>query len=343
MSGVIVEDADRILKKTDLSWLRGKTVLVTGASGLIGGYFLACLKRFADANPGSFETVAVARHPMPPHLSSLFADGRGLRALAGDLADDAFCASLPAADCVIHASGYGQPGRFMEDPVKTLRLNTTATFALIEKLRPGGKFLFVSSSEVYSGLTHPPYKESQIGTTNTTHPRACYIEGKRGGEAICSAYRARGVDAKSARLAHAYGPGTKAGDRRVINAFIAKALDGKLTLLDRGEANRTYLYAADAAAIMWDVLLRGREPVYNVGGDSRVAIGELARKIGSYLGVPVVFPETAQEMAGAPEDVSLDMSKVHAEFGAREYVSLDEGLARTIEWQKRELRGARIR
>ncbi|MDE2142029.1 MAG: NAD-dependent epimerase/dehydratase family protein [Elusimicrobia bacterium] len=342
MADVIAADAERILAQVDLSWLRGRTILVTGASGLIGGYVLACLKRFADAQPGAFEAVVVSRGPLPRHLAS-FTDSRGLRAVSGDLADDGFCAGLPAADCVIHAAGYGQPGRFLEDPVKTLRLNTAATFSLLEKLRPGGKFLFVSSSEVYSGLSRPPYKESQIGTTNTTHPRACYIEGKRAGEAICGAYRTRGVDAKSARLAHAYGPGTKAGDRRAVNAFIGKALDGKLTLLDRGEANRTYCYVSDAVEILWNVLLKGREPVYNVGGDSRVTIGDLARKIGKYLDVPVKFPERGQDMAGAPEDVSLDMSLVHEEFGARDYVPLDEGLSRTIDWQKLEFQGARRR
>lgn len=341
MEDTIAADAERILRKVDLTVLRCKTILITGASGLIGGYFLACLKRLDAAAPGAFSAVAVVRAPLPAHLAA-FADYPGLRVARGDLADHEFCASLPAADVVIHASGYGQPGRFMEDPVKTLRLNTAATFTLFEKLRPGGKFLFVSSSEVYGGLSRPPYKESEIGTTNTTHPRSCYIEGKRGGEAICAAYRSKGVDAKSARLAHAYGPGTKPGDRRVINAFIRKALDGKLTLLDRGEAKRTYLYVSDAVEIMWNVLLKGRDPVYNVGGVSRVRIGDLARMIGKYLGVPVVFPESDAGPAGAPEDVSLDMSKVHGEFGAREYVSLEEGLARTIEWQKRELKGARI-
>lgn len=342
MADVIAADADRILAKVDLSELRGKTILITGASGLIGGYFWACLKRLADASPGAFETVAVARSPLPDHLAS-FADVPGTLVLRGDLSRDDFCAALPQADYVVHAAGYGQPGRFMEDPVRTLRLNTAATFSLLEKLKPGGKFLFVSSSEVYSGLSHPPYKESQIGTTNTTHPRACYIEGKRGGEAICNAYRTRGVAAKSARLSHAYGPGARSGDRRAVNAFIEKALDGKLTLLDRGEANRTYCYAADAVEILWNILLKGREPVYNVGGVSRIRIGDLALKIGKYAGAPVVLPESSAGVAGAPEDVSLDMGKVHAEFGAREYVSLDEGLARTIEWRKREREGAERR
>lgn len=193
----------------------------------------------------------------------------------------------------------------------------------------------MSTSEVYSGLPNPPYHENQIGTTNTTHPRSCYIEGKRCGEAICNAYRAQGVAAQSARLSLAYGPGTKSTDKRVINNFIFKALNGKIDLLDHGEAKRTYCYISDAVEILWHILLKGKEPIYNVGGNSKITIADLAKKIAAYTGAVVEFPQSLNSaMAGAPEDVSLDMSLVEKEFGKRDYVSLDEGLQRTIAWQR---------
>lgn len=331
---IIAADAECILKKVDLAELRGKKVLVTGASGLIGGYFLACLSRFTQRDPGAIDVTAVMQAAPPAHLSAYL---KGVRVLRGDMSDDAFLGGLPPADYMIHAAGYAQPGLFVKNPVKTLRLNTTGTCALLDKLRPKGKFMFVSSSEVYSGLPDLPYKETDIGRSNTTHPRACYIEAKRCGEAICNAYRTKGVDAKSVRLSLTYGPGTKRGDTRVINEFIRKAFDGKITLLDRGEDNRTYCYVSDAVAYMWDILLKGRDPIYNVGGISPVTIGELAREIGGLVNVPVAFPGTAAGMPGAPGDVSLDMTKVHREFGARKYVPLREGLARTIAWQKENL------
>ena len=112
---------------------------------------------------------------------------------------------------------------FMQNPVKTLQLNTSTTLLLFEKLLPGGKFLFISTSELYSGLSHPPFTEQQIGTTNTTHPRACYIEGKRCGEAIVNAFREQGVNAKSARLALAYGPGTEAKRYACIEFVYSKS------------------------------------------------------------------------------------------------------------------------
>jgi UDP-glucuronate decarboxylase len=331
---IIAEDAEKITKKLVLSGLQEKTILITGASGLVGTYILACLKNLSNKNNGKIKTIAVVQSDIPSYLKN-FLDNEGAEIFKGDLTDYGFCQSLPQADYIIHAAGYGQPGMFMADQVKTITLNTFSTLQLFKKLRPEGKFLFISTSEVYSGLPNPPYKEEQIGTTNTTHPRSCYIEAKRCGEAICNAYRAKGVDAKSARLCLAYGPGTKQGDKRVLNSFIEKATKGKIEMMDRGEAKRTYCYIADAVEIMLAILLHGKEPIYNVGGISKTTIAELAQRIGKYMDVPVIFPENSSgTMAGAPDDVFLDMDKVKNEFNKIEYISFDEGLKKTIDWQK---------
>jgi nucleoside-diphosphate-sugar epimerase len=330
---IIIQDAAQICDKVSFDGIIGKTILITGASGLIGGYFIACLKYLSQMRNIRFTTVAAMQNEPLPYLKELL-NFDNVNIYRGDLTSAEFIGILPKADIIIHAAGYGQPGRFLQDQIKTLKLNTFSMFVLFDKLAENGKFLFVSTSELYSGLNNPPFKEHEIGTTNTVHPRACYIEAKRCGEAICNAYRTKGVDAKSVRLALAYGPGTRPGDMRVLNSFIEKALNGQITLLDQGQAKRTYCYISDAIEIMWNVLLFGKDPIYNVGGNSRTTIGELAHKTGSYLKVPVIFPADIKDMSGAPDDVYLDMTKVRLEFGKNEYVSLDEGLANTIEWQK---------
>src|SRR3990167_5679045 len=234
-------------------------------------------------------------------------------------------------DYIIHAAGYGQPAKFMSNELATIDVNTTLTIELLKRLRGDGKFLFISTSEIYSGAK-PPYTEDQIGTTSPTHPRACYIESKRCGEAICLAYRRLGYDVKIARLSLSYG-GAKKGDSRVLNQFIERALtEKKIQLLDRGEAKRTYIYVEDAVKILWDILLKGREPIYNVGGISKTTIAELAHKIGKLTGAEVILGDKGLD--GAPEDVSMDISKIIKEFGEREFIDLDEGLKRTIKWTK---------
>ena len=331
---IIEEDVKKVVGAAGLQELAGKSILITGASGLLGIYFLASLRELFKQGHKPRSVCAIFHSDFVNTCNS-FLDFEGAKAVQGDLTNLDFVNGLGQFDYIIHAAGYGQPGRFMEDQIKTLQLNTATTLALFNCLTLNGKFLFLSTSEVYSGLANPPYSEDQIGTTNTTHSRSCYIEAKRCGEAICNAYRARGVNANSARLALAYGPGTKPADRRVINSFIERgASQGKITLQDMGAAKRTYCYVSDAVEILWHILLRGSQPIYNVGGQSRTTIAELATKIGHYMKVPVEFPQDAHELGGAPDDVYLDMSLVQKEFNKTQYVTFDEGLDRTIQWQK---------
>ncbi len=327
----IFDDACDLIKKINLSELNNKTVLITGATGLVGTYFLASLK--CAETKGIKPKVIVVAHSKP---DKFFLDllPKNTKILSGDLTDTSFLKKLPKADYIIHSAGYGQPGKFLDDQVKTLKLNTLTTFSLLEKLENSGKFLFVSTSEIYSGSINIPYKETDIGTTNTSHKRSCYIEGKRCGEAIAFAYRLKGLAVKTARLSLAYGPGTKKDDERVLNSFIAKALSGGITMLDEGRANRTYCYITDAVEMMWQILLFGKDFVYNVGGESKITIADLGKKIGTYLNVPVKVPLKSTGLSEAPDDVWLDLSKTKEEFGKKDFVNLDDGLKKTIEWQK---------
>ena len=312
---MIEQDAKQIVKQLDLRQLKGKTVMIAGASGLIGSYFLACLKQVRQVR-----VVAVIRSRPKAYWLKL-ADFKDVRIMRGDLTDLNFCQSLPRADVIIHAAGYGQPGRFLLKPLKTLKLNTLTTFLLFNKLKPKGRFLFISSSEIYS-------------SSDLDHPRVCYIEAKRAGETICQAYQTKGVKVKICRLSLAYGPGTRSDDQRVLNQLITKGLKGEIRLLDNGRVMRTYCYVADSVEVMWQILLKGKETVYNVGGESRTSIANLAGKIGKYLKVKVIIPNKSAAKLGAPEDVRLDLSKIKKEFHKTNFVSLNEGLKRTIEWLK---------
>ncbi len=260
-------------------------------------------------------------------------ESRGYRVIKMHLDELLFPEDYGGYDVVAHAGGYGQPQMFSKDKLKTIEINTTLTKALFKFLKPNGKFLFISSSEVYSGAP-TPYKETYIGTTTPQHPRACYIEGKRCGEAICMAMKEQGYDVKIARLALAYGPGTKKGDTRVLNQFIEQALTtGQIVLKDMGLAMRTYVYIEDAVEMMIQSLFLGKEVVYNIGGESTISIYHLAEMIGNIIGVPVLVTPDGFGLSGAPEDVKLCLNRYKSEFDIR-FVSLDEGLKRTIEYQK---------
>ena len=328
------QDAARSLRGLALGALAGKSVMVTGASGLLGTHFLAGLLHVRQTLGCSLSIDAVVRQDIPEWIRP--EPGTDMRIHQGDLADPDFASRLPMADIVIHAATYGQPARFTAEASTTLKLNTVTTCALLDRVRPGGKFLFLSSSELYSGLKDPPFTEEQIGTTNTDHPRACYIEGKRCGEAICNSYRQLGVDAKAVRLALAYGPGTRAGDARVLNSLIEKGLRRKeIRLLDGGRAHRTYCYISDAMFMLWRILLEGKSSLYNVGGVWRTSIADMADCIAKLLQVPLFVPSGESEaMPGSPDDVYVSVQRFEREFGPVNFLSSDEGLKRTVQWQR---------
>ena len=319
-------------KNIDPSNFRGKTVLITGASGLLGTYFLSF---FSYLNSLDYKiTIYAQSFSGTTVFMQRLVDSGEIFHLLIDLSDEEQYKELVEADVIIHCAGYAQPSIFMKNPVSTLTINTAATLALFKRLRKGGSFLFISSSEVYCGLESAPFKEDQIGTSTPYHSRASYIEGKRCGEAICESYRSSGVRAISIRLGDTYGPGTKIGDKRALNSFIERALKfNKIELMDQGLAIRNYCYILDAFEVMGMILTSGSYNVYNVGGVSLVSIADLAKLIAKLIDCEVIFPKEDQNVRGAPNILNLDLSRSMKEFNKTYYIDLTEGLKRTIAWQ----------
>jgi UDP-glucuronate decarboxylase len=332
----ISEEVSEIIRSSDLYFLQGKDVLITGASGLLGVYISATFRELQTRGLGPSRIFLSTKSGKFPHPI-----GNSLEVIQGDLTKSSTIDGLPFVDIIIHAAGYAQPQKFLDDPLLTISLNTSVTLQLLSRIKQGGKFLFISSSEVYSGLNNPPFLEDQIGVSNTNHPRSSYIESKRCGEAIAfNANLTQNITSSSCRLSLAYGPGTKYGDTRVLNTFIKQALSsGKISLMDSGQAWRTYCYITDAVEMCLDVLSKGDGDIYNVAGNSRIQILELAEHIGKLTGSEVIVPpdEFASSLAGAPPDVWLNIEKVLALRGKSKFVDIVEGLSRTIVWQKKNL------
>jgi len=238
-------------------------------------------------------------------------------------------------DYIIHAAGYASPSRFMADPMATIAVNTVGLMELIADMKPGARLLFLSSSEVYSGLAKHAYTEDDIGTTTPEHPRAAYIEGKRCGEAICHAARAAGKDVVIARVSSVYGPGFRRDDTRVLPQFIRMAVEDEHVAPKGGGTDvRGWLYLGDCVDMLLTILERGTQVVYNVGGTEECSIVELARKVAEQHECSYQMPRCVGD-ASAPPRVKLDMSRYNREFGAPKLTTLDEGIALTLDWYKR--------
>jgi len=333
LSEIIMQDIENGCGQIEHDFIKNKTILITGSSGLIGSYILAYFVSLVKAGV-PLEVYALTFSAPPQHMLELINCGK-IKVLQIDLSNINEYKRLPEADVIIHCACYAQPMLFMSNPIATMQINISATIALLQCLRPNGSFIFISSSEVYCGLKSSAFREDCIGTTTPYHPRASYIEGKRSGEAACNAFRSKGVRAISVRLCDVYGPGTRKHDKRALNSFIEKALlKQKIDLLDFGTAMRTYCYIGNALESLIKILFYGKQAVYNLGGHSYISIAESAKIIGKITNVPVVFPSNEVQVAGSPEILSLDLGRIEAEFGKTEYIELEEGLTRTVSWQR---------
>ncbi len=312
MSTILGQTAVRTLFNTrSTSLLDGKSVLLTGATGLIGTNLYYALNRTG--------------------IDGLYAPGHGTITPSGTF------------DYIIHCAGYAQPAKFLADPYGTVAANTEVLIDLIHHLAPGGRLVFLSTSEIYTGNPRDFHRECDFGTSTPSQPRGIYTESKRCGEAICHAARAKGKTAIIARVSLAYGPGARRGDKRVMSEIIdAGILYRHIELKDGGAARRIYCYVSDVCGMLLNILLYGQHAIYNVGGEGEITIGSLAKKVGDILKVPVVVPrKMVTSQAGSPAHVGLDMSRYMNEFGPINYVPLDEGLRQTIAWHK-ELEGEKV-
>jgi len=332
MLGMLDEVSQLINNEVSYQSLESSVVTITGASGMVGLNLVAALVYYNKTHAKRQIKINAISFSKPSGISLDLFSHSSVNIFFGDITDYEFMSTIPSSDFIIHSAGYAQPAKFMDNKLKTISINTTSTIDLMSKLKANGSFLFISSSEVYSGCSRPNNTESDIGNTDPSHPRACYIESKRTGETIINIARKNGVKAASARLALAYGPGVKIHDTRAMNQLINNGIEGEINLLDSGNAIRTYCYISDVVISLSNILIKNKHSVYNVGGISTTSIKDLALSIGEKLSAPVNIPDNKKFLSGAPTAVGLNLSRIEDEYGHKDYVGLDYGLTKTIDW-----------
>tara|TARA_B100001741_G_C16538707_1_gene593272 strand:+ start:503 stop:1567 length:1065 start_codon:yes stop_codon:yes gene_type:complete len=333
LDNILKKDAHIVCNEIDLTFFKNKNIIVTGGTGLIGLNLIYALNEYRKSLKKSenFKLISISKNKLKPEIN-FFYKFNNIDYLQLDLSNANETNKLPECDVIIHAAGYGQPKKFLDDKISTLALNSSFLLNLIKKLRNDGTVLYLSSSEVYSGNDKIGHSEQDIGTTDPYHPRSSYIESKRFGETIIKALNDNGYRAYSARISLAYGPGVFMNDERAINQFIIKSLKNKLNLLDTGKALRTYCYITDISKILLSIVSSGRQIVYNVGGESTLNIANLAKIIAQKTKSKLFIPKNENFDTGAPKNVKMNIERVKKEFNYSEFVSFDEGLDNTIKW-----------
>ena len=321
--------------------ISGKTVLLTGAGGFLGRYFVAVIKH-VNAQPG-FNPIRVVA--MDNYVSSVrWNPNEDLDINFEWIYGDAILgAQLPDKyDYIIHAAGIASPQHYRANPLATIDVAVNVTRALLEKAKKdNARMLFFSSSEIY-GDPFPefvPTAEDYRGNVSTRGPRACYDESKRMGESLCWVYENYfNVHVSVVRPFNVYGPGMMPKDYRVLPNFAASiARNEELSIYGDGHQTRTFCYITDAIIGFLKVLVDSETPnVFNVGNPSpEVSMNELAKIVLEISGRKVNaklsdYPETYPE--DEPNRRCPNISRIKTNLNFSPQVSLETGLSRFLIW-----------
>ncbi len=337
---ILAEDLDGILA-APLPWtaLRDRHILVTGASGFIGGHIVETLVWLNRSCPeAQLHIYALARDldKLRQRLPWLDIPG-DITPVIQDVTQP-LRTSIPFS-LIIHAASPASPHDYLHRPVETILANTTGTLSLLELARrERAPFLFLSSGAVYgeNTLGKEAIGENDFGGENPMAPRACYSESKRLAETLCHAYHTQyGLDTRIARISHCYGPGMRLDDGRAIADFLANVLQGRDIQLDSdGSASRPFCYVSDTVQGLFHILLRGEAGnAYNLGSPHETTILELARQMIAAAGQNgrlAVRPMARRAPAAAARSSGhFNIDKI-AQLGWRPHTSLENGLARML-------------
>lgn len=290
-----LEDIEYTLKENDVCGLRNKSILVTGATGLIGSAVideLIWLNEKADYGIrilAASRSLKAVRDRFAPYSNNGYFQAVRYDAL------EPFCPEKPV-DYIICAASNAHPASIGKEPVETMLANLTGVHNLLEyAAKKGcGRLLYVSSSEVYGrkedGLL---YKEADYGYVDLLNPRSCYPSSKRAAETLCATYKAEyGVDFVIVRPGHVYGPTQTEKDSRASAQFLRAAAEGKdIVMKSPGLQMRSYCHCLDCATAILTVLLKGRTgEAYNISNpDSVVSIRDFAEACAVAAGVFVRY------------------------------------------------------
>ena len=339
MKPLPADDLQHVLQHAPaLAELRGARLFITGGTGFFGKWLL---ETFAYANRElalNAKTVVLSRNPgkflaQMPHLAAEDC----IEFVQGDVTSFAF----PPGDFshIIHAATETTTRLGRPQPLDTLDTIVSGTRRVLDLARDRHvqAMLLTSSGAVYGRqppeMTHIP--EDYPGAPDPLDPNAAYGNGKRFAEHLCAAYHAQyNVPSKIARCFAFVGPHLPLEAHFAIGNFIRDALaGGPIVVQGDGTPYRSYLYAADLAVWLWEIMVHGQimRP-YNVGSSEAISIRDLAHLISASRGQTVRVAQEPNPSTPAVRYVP-STTRIHQEMVMGCQIDASEAIARTIQWQ----------
>lgn len=332
------KDISNIISIQGIERLAGKTILITGATGMVGTMLIDALM-YLDF----VKVIAVGRdiHKAKERLGEYFGCDR-FSFICQDVCEP-FDKEL-RADYIIPAASNTHPLAYSQFPIETMMINLKgAEHALILANRIGAEVIYPSTNEVYgNALGDEDFTEDYNGLLSLNNARACYNESKRSCEAMCHSFMAEhGVKIKIARLCRIFGPTMLMSDSKASSQFIKKALVGEdIVLKSKGTQYFSYTYVAEAVRGLMYVLLNGEYGVpYNISSEkTNVTLRDFAGLCAKVNGKDVIFdlPDSTESRGYSVAQRAILVNDRIKSIGFTPIYELEDAIRRTIEILKQK-------
>jgi dTDP-glucose 4,6-dehydratase len=316
-------------------------ILVTGGAGFIGSNFVLDWIAATGEPVVNLDKLTYAGNLA--NLASLARDARHVF-VRGDIGDRALVEKLLAEHrprAIVHFAAESHVDRSIHGPGDFVKTNVVGTFELLEAARgywhglPGEardqfRFLHVSTDEVYGSIPEGSWTEDW-----PLRPNSPYSASKAGSDLLAlAAHRTHGMDVVVTRCSNNYGP--YQFPEKVIPLFVTNLLDGrKVPLYGDGGNIRDWLHVDDHCLGIQLALDKGRAgEIYHIGGGTELTNRELTERLLAACGADWSSVEYVTDRKGHDRRYSLSIAKISEELGYEPQVTLEAGLASTVEWYR---------
>ena len=320
--------------------LYGKTVLITGATGMLAYYFTCVLMHLNRVKNAEITVLALVRSKEKAQKQfEEFLESPYFKLVLQDVCEE-IVVDVPI-HYIVHAAGGASPYQIKHNPIGIISANIQGTINVCELARknPIINVLYTSTREIYGKIENQEWiYEDDMGSVDPLDARSCYPESKRMAEQIFKSYeKIYGLHFCVARIAHSYGPGMILGnDGRVMADFITNVKNGEdIVLKSAGDAIRAFCYLSDAVAGLFISLLNGNSgEAYNIANEEEpLMIREIAKLIIDVSGIDIKLEYNTnfdQSVYCDYKRVGLATEKIR-NLGWKPEVSLKQGLVNILQ------------
>ncbi|WP_314293337.1 NAD-dependent epimerase/dehydratase family protein [Fusobacterium periodonticum] len=341
-SNIIVQEDMKDIYNEDILFnkLKNKSVLITGATGMLATYivyFLYYLNLNRDINVKIY--ILARNRKKIEELFGAFTNDKNFIIVNQDVTNEILIKEK--IDYIFHLASSANPKNILENPIGIIKANTLGTINICEfAVKNNALVFFASTREIYGKIEGKEFvKEIDMGVCDCLEDRACYPESKRISETICKSYNLQyGMKYQICRIAHVYGPGMNIdNDGRIMSDIISDIVNNRnIILKSDGSAQRAFCYLSDAVRAIFFILLNGQEnDVFNLSNEEEeISIKDLARLatelfLEKNIKVNYQISNNNSNLYTNYKRSKLDNSKLY-DLGWKIKTNLKEGIKKTV-------------